>query len=87
MSPLAPDGRPSEWARAAPSGEGRYMRAIPTGALRLTCHGPSVAPGTGATIKARYPGDRATGFTPGTLRGVFAIRWTRDAPLPAPANR
>lgn len=62
--------------------ERRYMRAIPTDALCLTCHGPSLAPELSAVIARNYPGDQATGFEQGQLRGAFSVVWPA-VPLPA----
>jgi hypothetical protein len=56
-----------------------YMRAIPMEALCTTCHGATLAPDVAAAIARAYPGDQATGFTPGELRGAFSVVW--------PANR
>lgn len=55
--------------------ERRYMRAIPTDALCVTCHGTSLAPDVAAAIAAQYPADRATGFATGQLRGAFSVVW------------
>jgi cytochrome c-type biogenesis protein CcmH/NrfF len=55
--------------------ERRYMRAIPTDALCLTCHGKSLAPEVAAAIARDYPGDQATGFEQGQLRGAFVVTW------------
>lgn len=51
----------------------RYMKAIPTKPLCLTCHGTDVAPAVRAAIDKRYPQDRATGFQVGDLRGAFTV--------------
>jgi hypothetical protein len=51
----------------------RYMKAIPTGELCLTCHGGAIAPEVSARLKALYPNDAATGFKSGDLRGAFTI--------------
>lgn len=59
--------------------ERRYMRAIPTDALCLTCHGKSIAPELAAAIARDYPKDQATGFELGQLRGAFSVVW--PAPL------
>ena len=61
--------------------ERRYMRAIPTDALCLTCHGKALAPELAAAIARDYPADRATGFELGELRGAFSVVWPA-APLP-----
>jgi hypothetical protein len=51
----------------------RYMKAIPTGEICLNCHGANLAPEVTAKLKALYPGDLATGFKLGDLRGAFTI--------------
>lgn len=62
--------------------ERRYMRAIPTDSLCLTCHGKSLAPELAAAIARDYPADQATGFEQGQLRGAFTVTWPL-APVPA----
>ena len=55
------------------------MKAIPAGAVCLTCHGNDIDPELKAQIDAFYPEDRATGFKLGALRGAFTIsREARD---------
>lgn len=56
--------------------EFRYMKAIaiPKGGPCLICHGENVDPALLAKIKGRYPGDEATGFKEGDLRGAFSVR-------------
>lgn len=49
----------------------RMMKAIPTGAICLTCHGESIAPEVQAKLTALYPNDHATGFSAGQIRGAF----------------
>jgi len=61
--------------------ERRYMRAIPTDALCLTCHGKTIAPDLAAAIARDYPKDQATGFEQGQLRGAFSVAWPAP-PLP-----
>ncbi|MEZ5577980.1 MAG: DUF3365 domain-containing protein [Candidatus Competibacteraceae bacterium] len=51
----------------------RYMKAIPTGALCLACHGDKLDPEVDAKLKALYPNDTARGFKEGDLRGAFTI--------------
>ena len=65
--------------------ERRYMRAIPTDALCLTCHGAHLAPDVAAAIAKAYPDDQATGFETGQLRGAFSVTWPAVA-LPAPSG-
>jgi hypothetical protein len=82
-----PIDRPLEAAfeiRRGDAVERRYMRAIPTDALCLTCHGKTLAPDLAAAIARNYPGDQATGFELGQLRGAFSVTWP---PAPLPADR
>jgi len=51
----------------------RFARGIATEAPCLTCHGPTIAEPVRAAIAARYPGDQATGFSEGDLRGMFWV--------------
>ncbi|HSD60455.1 MAG TPA: DUF3365 domain-containing protein [Burkholderiales bacterium] len=54
----------------------RYMKAIPTQELCLTCHGPTDTIPTGMKQKLaeQYPHDRATGYRVGQVRGAFSIK-------------
>jgi len=58
----------------------RYMRAIPTGAVCLACHGEDIAPEVMESLRTAYPHDRALGYSLGDIRGAFSITW------PAPAS-
>jgi hypothetical protein len=51
----------------------RYMKAIPTGKVCLTCHGSNLNAGLYEKIKEYYQDDQATGFKLGELRGAFTI--------------
>ncbi|RMG50074.1 MAG: DUF3365 domain-containing protein [Gammaproteobacteria bacterium] len=51
----------------------RYMKAIPTGKVCLTCHGTNIQPALAKRIKTLYPEDKATGFRPGDIRGAFTV--------------
>ena len=64
--------------------ERRYMRAIPTDALCLTCHGQTIAPELAAAIARDYPKDEATGFEQGQLRGAFSVVWPAPSLPPTP---
>lgn len=66
--------------------ERRYMRAIPTDALCLTCHGTAVSPEIAAAIKQAYPKDEATGFSQGQLRGAFSVTWPAVPVAAGPAQ-
>jgi hypothetical protein len=54
-------------------GEFRYMKAIPTAAVCLACHGEAVAQPVAEKIAALYPDDQATGYRSGELRGAFVV--------------
>ncbi|MFC3215988.1 Tll0287-like domain-containing protein [Novosphingobium panipatense] len=77
-APLGEDGKPRRWT-AHEGDQYRYMRAIPTMPMCLACHGENIAPEVTAAIRANYPGDQATGFAPGQLRGAFSICWDEAA--------
>ena len=49
----------------------RFIKAIPTGDVCITCHGENVDPGLKQKILALYPDDQATGFKEGDMRGVL----------------
>ena len=51
----------------------RYMKAIPTAALCLNCHGEHIPPEVDAKLKELYPNDQARGFKEGDLRGAFTL--------------
>ncbi len=52
----------------------RWMKAIPTQAVCLNCHGgDSVAPAVEAKLKQLYPTDQARGYAVGDIRGAFTI--------------
>lgn len=59
--------------------EARYMKAIPTAEVCLTCHGSKIQPELLEKIKALYPQDKAVGFNVGDLRGAFTVRETLTA--------
>ncbi|KAF1695273.1 Tll0287-like domain-containing protein [Pseudoxanthomonas koreensis] len=57
----------------------RMMRGIATEPACLACHGSEVAGPVRAAIAKRYPGDQATGFAVGDLRGALWV----EVPTPA----
>lgn len=64
------------WEEVAETDDGkefRLMKAIPTGAVCLACHGESIAPPVAEKIAELYPEDRATGFREGDIRGAFVV--------------
>lgn len=62
--------------------EYRFMRAIPTAPLCLTCHGTAIEPTLQAAITALYPQDLATGYGTGELRGAFVALQAIDPAAP-----
>ncbi len=54
----------------------RYMRALPTQPLCLSCHGLSeqLTPAVKEKLKALYPDDKAIGYRSGEIRGAMTIR-------------
>ena len=61
--------------------ETRYMKAIPTGSLCLTCHGSELPKAIQDQLAQDYPHDRASGYQLGEIRGAFSITW------PDPVNK
>lgn len=51
----------------------RYMKAIPTAEVCLNCHGSNVSPPIAKKINSLYPGDKATGYMVGDIRGAFSV--------------
>lgn len=51
----------------------RYLMAIPTQGVCLTCHGETIDPAVEQAIEAAYPNDQARGFEVGDLRGAFTV--------------
>jgi hypothetical protein len=54
----------------------RYLKAIPTGPLCVTCHGPveQMSPAIVERLQKEYPHDRATGYAPGQVRGGVTVK-------------
>ena len=72
------DSATLEYSATTTDGGYRYMKAIGTAPVCLSCHG-QVPPGPLAdAITEHYPGDRATGFAAGQLRGAFVIEWRNE---------
>lgn len=51
----------------------RYMKAIPTGKVCLTCHGEKLDPAVEQALRQFYPHDQARGFRLGDIRGAFTL--------------
>jgi hypothetical protein len=58
------------FTRRLPDGRGAYAEPLVIQELCLTCHGASVAPEVQTILAQKYPGDRATGYAVGDLRGI-----------------
>lgn len=52
----------------------RYMKAIPTGNVCLTCHGQAITPAVIAKLDKHYPFDSARGYQAGQIRGAFSFQ-------------
>jgi len=53
--------------------EFRFMKAIPTAAVCLGCHGAHLSPAVTAKLTELYPQDQAVGYKEGDLRGAFVV--------------
>lgn len=51
----------------------RFAKAQIAEPLCLSCHGQNIAPEVKKAIAAHYPGDRATGYEAGDIRGIFSL--------------
>jgi hypothetical protein len=51
----------------------RYMKAIPTAELCLSCHGAKLDPAVTAKLDELYPKDQARGYQLGDIRGAFTF--------------
>ncbi|MCS3903093.1 hypothetical protein J2T55_001110 [Methylohalomonas lacus] len=54
--------------------EFRYLKAIPTRSLCLTCHGDNIPAEVKAKLDTLYPDDQARGYQLGDIRGAFSLR-------------
>ncbi len=54
----------------------RYLKALPVQPVCTTCHGSAenIPDGVKARLAAEYPHDKATGYTPGMIRGGISIK-------------
>lgn len=68
----APEAQVAVLREDVPPGiELRMARGIRVEAACLMCHGDNIAPEIAARLAEHYPGDRATGFREGDLRGLI----------------
>ncbi|MEY3747056.1 MAG: hypothetical protein RL194_515 [Pseudomonadota bacterium] len=73
------DAKSLEMTKVYKDAEGswlHYMKAIPTQQVCLQCHGKpdNIADNVRALLAKEYPADRATGYSPGEIRGAVSIR-------------
>lgn len=56
----------------------RYAKALVMQPVCVNCHGAAenLSPEVKAKLTAEYPDDKATGYTPGMIRGVLSIKKT-----------
>lgn len=52
----------------------RFMKAIGTADVCLSCHGAELNPEVAAKLDGLYPGDKARGFSKGDIRGAFTLK-------------
>ncbi|MGQ9685109.1 MAG: Tll0287-like domain-containing protein [Thiobacillaceae bacterium] len=54
----------------------RYLKALPVQPVCTTCHGKpeDIGDGVKARLAAEYPHDKATGYSPGMIRGGISIK-------------
>jgi len=80
---LAPTTERQEIVAEAGQSYLRYMKPIFIAApVCLQCHGEpaKLAPGVAEALKELYPGDQATGYALGDLRGAISVRIPLGAP-------
>jgi len=80
LGKIAADSPPPEfYVKAEPGLHGfRYMRAIPTAPLCLTCHGSQLTADVRNALDAHYPHDAAVGYEQGEIRGALSVSWPLD---------
>jgi hypothetical protein len=73
------EGKPNRVVVQTGSGAGakvHFLAAIPMQEQPCSvCHGTAIDPALKAHIDSLYPGDLATGFKPGELRGALVVSW------------
>jgi hypothetical protein len=78
-------GASSEHAEIVTEGGKRYFRYMRpifiAGPVCLQCHGSpdKLGPGVAEALKELYPGDQATGYAVGDLRGAISVRIPMEA--------
>ena len=54
----------------------RMMKAIPTHAMCLVCHGQTISTDVQNLLAEKYPQDKAVGYQEGQIRGAFSLQYT-----------
>ena len=74
-----------EWVEGADEITYRYYKPIFLAPLCVKCHGATdkIDPRVKDALNDKYPDDRATGYTPGDLRGMFVVEvmWPEGKPF------
>ena len=68
-------GGPAEHFERTENNGARYMKAIPTGAICLNCHGTVIPPDIASKLDEAYPDDQARDYYLGDVRGAFTVTW------------
>lgn len=66
---------PPESFEVMRDGQARYLQAIVTQPICLTCHGATVDPQVEQALTRHYPDDQARGYAAGDLRGAWVVHW------------
>lgn len=75
LSDFENDGATDEFFERSGNKETYYMKAIPTGALCLNCHGTVLPADIRKTLDQEYPDDQARDYYLGDIRGAFSVIW------------
>ncbi len=76
---------PANLVQRTPAGDFRYYRPLLIAPLCVECHGPApeLDADVARALAERYPGDEATGYQAGDLRGLIRVTIPADALAPA----
>ncbi|TVP53951.1 MAG: DUF3365 domain-containing protein [Gemmatimonadales bacterium] len=79
-----PGSAPAALTAAGPDGSPRFYRALRTAPMCLQCHGAEadLDPEVRRILEARYPEDRAVGYSEGEFRGVIRVSFPADSASP-----
>ncbi len=79
-----PGSAPMTLAAAGPDGSPRFYRTLRTAPMCLQCHGAEadLDPEVRRILEARYPEDRAVGYSEGEFRGVIRVGFPTNSSSP-----